>query len=119
NACEGARSGPTEAFSSTAATLVRKGVPAVVAMQYPISDSAAIEFSCKFYEELAQGTPVDAALTEARIAMSMARRDSIEWGTPTLFMHAPNGVLFDLKDSPVPEVVHEPLPVDHPKQPAW
>src|SRR3712207_8645982 len=36
-------------FSSTAATLVRRGIPAVVAMQYEISDPAAIQFSARFY----------------------------------------------------------------------
>jgi len=33
NACEGARGGRLDIFSSSAATLVRRGVPAVVAMQ--------------------------------------------------------------------------------------
>src|SRR5262249_4877460 len=37
NACEGARSSATDVFSSTAATLVRRGIPAVLAMQHEIS----------------------------------------------------------------------------------
>jgi len=94
NSCEGARGSENDAFSSTAATLVRRGVPAVVAMQYEITDTAAIEFSRDFYEALADSLPVDAAVTEARAAVSM---DSmLEWGTPVLYMHSPDGRVFDI-----------------------
>lgn len=98
NSCEGARGSEGDPFSGTAATLVRRGIPAVVAMQYQITDSAAIEFSSAFYESLADGLPVDAAVTEARVAVSM---DSmLEWGTPVLFMRSPDGRLFDLSAPP-------------------
>jgi multiple sugar transport system substrate-binding protein len=97
NSCEGARGSENDAFSSTAATLVRRGVPAVVAMQYEITDSAAIEFSRDFYEALADNLPVDAAVTEARAAVSM---DSmLEWRTPVLYMHSPDGRVFDVLTS--------------------
>jgi hypothetical protein len=94
NSCEGARGSEGDPFSGTAATLVRRGIPAVVAMQYQITDQAAIEFSSAFYESLADGLPVDAAVTEARVAVSM---DSmLEWGTPVLYMRSPDGLLFDI-----------------------
>jgi len=95
NSCEGARGNDSDAFSSTAATLVRCGIPAVVAMQYEITDKAAIEFSRDFYEAVADGLPIDAAVTEARAAVSM---DSmLEWGTPVLYMRSPDGRLFDVQ----------------------
>src|SRR5919107_837696 len=101
NSCEGARGSENDAFSSTAATLVRRGVPAVVATQYEITDRAAIEFSRDFYEALADSLPVDAAVTEARAAVSM---DSmLEWGTPVLYMHSPDGHVFDIS-TPAPRV---------------
>jgi tetratricopeptide (TPR) repeat protein len=106
NSCEGASGSESSAFSSTAATLVRRGVPAVVAMQYEITDRAAIEFARDFYEAVADGLPVDAAVTEARAAVSM---DSmLEWGTPVLYMHSPDGHIFDistpaLRAQPIPE----------------
>ena len=63
-------------------------------MQYEITDRAAIEFSRDFYEALADNLPVDAAVTEARAAVSM---DSmLEWGTPVLYMHSPDGRVFDV-----------------------
>ena len=72
NACESGRGDSVDVFSSTAATLVRRGTPAVVAMQYEITDEAAIEFSRSFYEAIADGIPVDAALAEARKGVAMA-----------------------------------------------
>jgi len=44
NACESATSGAADMFAGTAATLVRGGSPAVAAMQFEISDRAAIAF---------------------------------------------------------------------------
>lgn len=95
NSCEGARGSESDAFSSTAATLVRRGVPAVVAMQYEVTDKAAIEFSRDFYEAVADGLPVDAAVAEARTAVSM--RSALEWGTPVLYMRSPDGRIFDIQ----------------------
>jgi CHAT domain-containing protein len=94
NSCEGARGSERDAFSSTAATLVRCGIPAVVAMQYEITDAAAIEFSRSFYEAVADGLPVDAAVAEARTAVSM--ESMLEWGTPVLYMRSPDGRIFDI-----------------------
>jgi len=97
NSCEGARGSESDAFSSTAATLVRRGVPAVVAMQYEVTDKAAIEFSRDFYEAMADGLPVDAAVAEARTAVSM--RSALEWGTPVLYMRSPDGRIFDVQQT--------------------
>ncbi len=96
NACESARGDAVDVFSSTAATLVRRGTPAVVAMQYEITDDAAIEFSRDFYEAIASGIAVDEALAEARKGVALAIPGTLEWGTPVLFMRAPDGVLFDI-----------------------
>ncbi len=94
NSCEGAQGGNTDVFSSTASILVRHGLPAVLAMQYPITDRAAIEFSRGFYDAIADGWPVDAAVTEARKSISFGVTNTLEWGTPVLFMRTPDGVLF-------------------------
>lgn len=100
NSCEGARGGTKEVLSSTAAVLMRRGVPAVVAMQYEITDRAAIEFTRAFYEAIADGQPVDGAVSEARIAVSLALERTLEWGVPVLYMHAPDGRIFSV-DTPV------------------
>lgn len=96
NSCESARGNERDLFSSTAAVLVRRGLPAVLAMQDEITDRAAIELSRAFYEALADGYPVDAAVAEARKAVSLAVTNTLEWGTPVLYMRAPQGVIFRL-----------------------
>ena len=70
NACEGARAGTHDALSSTAATLIASGIPAVLAMQYEITNDAAVEFANAFYEALADNLPVDAAVAEAGLDVS-------------------------------------------------
>ncbi len=79
-----------------AQTLVREGVPAAVAMQAEISDAGAIELARTFYTALAAGRPVDAALTQARVALSVA--DSPEWAIPVLFSRSPDNRLFDIRE---------------------
>ena len=96
NACEGARGDQRDLFSSTAATLARRGIPAVLAMQYEITDKAAIECTRSFYEALADGMPVDAAVSEARKAISLGIANTLEWGTPVLYMRTPDGALFEV-----------------------
>jgi formylglycine-generating enzyme required for sulfatase activity len=100
NSCKGARGSQRDIFSSTSAILLRQGIPAVLAMQYEIFDYAAIELARAFYEALADGLPVDAAVADARIAVSIAVKNTIEWGTPVLHMRSPDGVLFNLQRLP-------------------
>jgi hypothetical protein len=107
NSCEGAMGSEHDIFSSTAAILVRRGLPAVLAMQYGITDRGAIEFSRAFYEALSDSLPVDAAVAEARKAVSLAKTYTVEWGTPVLYMRAPQGVIFNIAEStpsPLPTI---------------
>ncbi len=101
NACDTARTSRREGvdpFAGVATALVMGGLPAVVAMQFPISDRAAIAFSQEFYHRLAAGDPVDAAVAEGRVATYLADPESLEWVTPVLFMRIPDGRLFDIAD---------------------
>jgi tetratricopeptide (TPR) repeat protein len=97
NSCEGARNSSADPFSGVATTLIRQGIPAVVAMQFEISDDAAITFADEFYTALAEGFPVDAAMAEARKAI-YAQPNDVEWGTPVLYMRSPDGVLFNIHE---------------------
>ena len=52
NACKTAmssREGELDPFGGVATSLIEAGIPAVVAMQFPISDKAAINFSRTFF----------------------------------------------------------------------
>ena len=95
NACEGARTSVEDPFAGVAASLVQREIPAVIAMQFEITDRAAIVFAHEFYAALADGYPVDSAVAEARKAI-FADANDIEWGTPVLFMRVPDGRIFDV-----------------------
>src|SRR6185295_9477378 len=95
NACEGARASAEDPFSGVAPSLVRQGIPAVIAMQFEITDAAAIQFGHEFYQAVADGYPVDAAVTEARKGIFSADND-LEWATPVLYMRAHDGMIFDV-----------------------
>ena len=95
NSCYGAKVGMTP-FSSTASALIARGVPAVVAMQYAISDKAALVFARELYESIADQIPIDAAVTEARKAIRLVPECAGEWVTPVLHMRSPDGALFSI-----------------------
>lgn len=101
NACEGARSSRSDPFAGTAQSLVRQGVPAVVAMQFEITDAAALTFAHEIYGAIADGYPIDAALAEARVAM-FAAGHGVEWATPVLYMRSPDGRLFEVEARTAP-----------------
>jgi len=100
NACEGARTSHVDPFSGVASSLVERGIPAVVGMQFEITDRAAITFAERLFGTLAQSFPVDAAIAQARKAIFAAGSD-VEFGTPVLFLRG-DARLFDFGDAEVP-----------------
>jgi hypothetical protein len=107
NACRTAqvsRDPAQDPFAGSAAALALAGIPAVIAMQFPISDRAALVFSQRIYEMLAQGFPIDAAVAEARLAVHLEAPSSYEWATPALFLSVPDGRIFaSPPESPIPK----------------
>ena len=93
NACEGGRSAQNDSLGGVAQALVRQGIPAVIAMQFEISDPAALVFSRSLYEAIADGLPVDVAMVEARRAM-FAEGHEVEWATPVLYLRSLDGEIF-------------------------
>jgi len=111
NSCEGGRNASDDPFAGVATSLVQSQIPAVVAMQFEITDRMASVFSKWLYESLAAGFPIDRSLSQARLAM-FNRRSGVEWGTPVLFMRVQDGRIFDV---PEPPVVPPPPPPPKPK----
>jgi hypothetical protein len=97
NTCEGGRSDPHDPYAGVADTLVRRGIPAVVAMQFEITDRAAGEFAPALYGAIAMGKPVDVAVSEARKAIYAV--SPLEWATPVLSLRARNAQLFEIPTS--------------------
>ncbi len=96
--CEGGRADLRESFGGLAPRLVQKGVQAVVAMQYPITNMAAIDFSRIFYEALLRGEPLDYAVQLGRQAFTTMRQHSPRtFGTPVLYLHSADGLIQPLE----------------------
>jgi peptidoglycan hydrolase-like protein with peptidoglycan-binding domain len=116
NSCEGARTTLTDPYAGVATTLVQLGVPAVVAMQFEISDRAAIVFAEELYTNLiSRRDPIDASVAEARKAI-YSDVDKVEWATPVLFVRDPDSELFrwgrahrETVEAPKDVVTPEPL----------
>lgn len=101
NACDTAalpRREGLDPFSGVAAALVRGGLPAVVAMQFPITDDAAVLFGGALYDAMVAGDPLEAAVVEGRQAIldRDRKRGSWEWATPVLYLQVQDGDLFRL-----------------------
>jgi WD40 repeat protein len=94
NSCSGAAGSTTDLFSGTAAALIRGGFGAVVAMQYEITGSAAVEFTRGFYTAVARNRGIDEAVTDGRRAVLRLGRQTLEWVTPVLYLRGRNARLF-------------------------
>ena len=71
--------------SGVATTLIQSGIPAVIGMQLSIDDEAASIFSSEFYQCLAHGHFLEAALIKGRQAMESLENHQ-NWGVPTLYL---------------------------------
>jgi CHAT domain-containing protein/sulfatase-modifying factor enzyme 1 len=112
NACDTARAAREEGldpFAGVATALVMAGLPAVVAMQRPISDEAAITFSRAVHLRLAAGEPLDTAVTEGRQAIFASDHSSMEWAIPVLFTRIGDGLLFAPRERRAGEVSSGPF----------
>lgn len=98
NACEGARLSPTNSYSSVAAKVMQiTEIPAAIAMQFRITDSAAIVFAQAFYAQVATGANLERAVDTARLAVSNRGGKREEWATPVFYLRAASGHLLDVK----------------------
>ena len=95
NSCRGGTG--SAGASGTAEALVKSGFSAVVAMQFEITDDAAIWFCSSLYSQLADGQPLHKAVTIARQALKT--EGSSEWITPVLYSRSRDGRLFKIVSS--------------------
>ncbi|HET6671852.1 MAG TPA: CHAT domain-containing protein [Agromyces sp.] len=96
NSCQSGAAGTLDLFSGTAAALAHSGIRAVAAMQFSISDSAAIAFARGFYTSLAHGRTIDEAMRSGRIGILGIGRGTLEWVTPVLYLRGDDSRLFDV-----------------------
>lgn len=72
------------AVSGIVLELLQAGVPAVIAMQGEVGQSAAEQFVRGCYRVLSQGGPVERAVAAGRLAMYVAG-GIVDWGLPVLY----------------------------------
>src|SRR5215471_5845324 len=97
NSCQSGEAAVGDLLSSTAASLVHSGISAAVAMQFAVTDPAALAFSRGFYQALAHNQPVDEAVRLGRIAIDGTSEHTLEWVTPVLFLRTDETRLFAIR----------------------
>ena len=94
NACESGRGGRVDFNRGMAPALVAAGVPAVVANQYAVLDTAATTFARELYAALALGRGLGDAAREARVALAHSMGTAaLDWAVPVLFARDPGATL--------------------------
>lgn len=85
-ACETAVPSSDDSLIGVAHAAHYAGVPAVVAMQQPVLDRAALEFAVAFFRKLIQRGSLEIGMTAGRLAIKQVLgNDRLEWSTPVLF----------------------------------
>ncbi len=94
--CQGGTQTNDAPFAGTAAQLVQRHIPAVVAIRYPILQPLAWNFFKTFYGRLAHGDPVDVAVQAGREMLSVLgeTHSSRDFGGPVLWTRLKAGQLF-------------------------
>ena len=103
HSCESGRLSSLNALVGIASQVVQMNVPAVVAMQYQVSNVTAQRFSLEFYRRLAANEPVDKAVQEARrhIALGPSGFKTRDFATSVLFMRDQQGRLFQRQETQI------------------
>lgn len=92
NSCRGAHAATSETEDadnrSLVEALVKRGIPAVLAMAERIPDDVALTLSQLFYRNLKQGYSVDLSLGRARQGLISAYgSNQLYWALPVLYLH--------------------------------
>jgi hypothetical protein len=101
NACRGAARSSAQALAGVAPQVARRGVPAVLAMQWDFNDRMAQQFGKAFYRSLCIGPEsgeVDTAVARGRGILYDEYPDSRGFATPVLFFRSDTGRLWKSED---------------------
>ncbi len=95
HACKGAAHQSLQSLNSTARDLVNAKIPAVVAMQYNISNDDAGRFAREFYMQLGQGQSIDEAVKAGRVVLGTRWPpwEHPRFGTPVLYLLCRNAIV--------------------------
>lgn len=84
SACRSSDIGWDNLFNGLAPSLIQSGIPAVIAMQLPITSSSAVRFMEGFYRELVRSYSFVHAINKGRLQMLRTN----QWFVPTLYLRS-------------------------------
>ena len=97
NLCRGTTTEPTqEVYAGVAQSMIAAGIPAVVAMQFDVGDSAACQFGPTCLNMIARNQPIDRAVRAGRRAIADQQESTtldsavwtnMQWCIPACFLH--------------------------------
>jgi tetratricopeptide (TPR) repeat protein len=97
NACETATTSSVLPLVGLAPRLLQRQLSGVVAMQFPVTDRAALIFTREFYRSLALGQAMETAVAESRRAIFVELgKEGPDWGAPVLFLRTEGGQLWQV-----------------------
>lgn len=97
-ACRHPQTASAQAFAGVAVQAAAQNVPVVVATQYQMGGETAVRFALRFYQQLAEGDPVDRAAQAARRELALrAQYKTADFASPLLYMRVRDGRLFHRK----------------------
>jgi hypothetical protein len=79
---------PPAHFERLAPSFIKAGIPAVLAMQYPMTHPHGQEFVYNFYSRLTKGEAIGEAVQAARYDLSFGRQPNRHFGAPVLYMQS-------------------------------
>jgi hypothetical protein len=118
-ACEGGRASDINTFAQGAIKLVHRNIPAVVAMQYPITNRTGWLLSETIYEQLAAGVDLDIAVQIGRRKLAMSDtqapddHSNRDFGGVLFWMQPGARHLFDGRENNVSRINHDYLSTAH------
>lgn len=91
-----------QSLSGVASQMIQRGVPVVVAMQFPVSNLVATTFAEEFYRNLSKAEAIDVIIQKCRGLLYQKfkeGKESLSYANPVLFMQVQDGQLFKLKQT--------------------
>ena len=79
---------PPAHFERLAPSFIKAGIPAVLAMQYPMTPPHGQDFVYTFYLKLTEGKAIGEAVQAARRNLYFGRQPNRHWGAPVLYMQS-------------------------------
>ncbi|MCI0485251.1 MAG: CHAT domain-containing protein [Blastocatellia bacterium] len=106
--CQTARTLHVKGFRDLARGLARQKIPAVIAMQFSISDLAGLKLAETLYPKLAEGKPIEMALSATRRALLQNEEAIIQADALAPVLLAANGLCLQTKEAPAPQSPVQP-----------